>query len=103
MTTYEEFKVKYPTLEDFVKAFPVGTKFRWIDRDLWHLVGYQVDTLFKDKTVNPLVIIKSWSKYKQRWCYNVYNVYVFYSTWEMMKREYECEAEEEEEEEDESL
>ena len=43
----------------------VGFKFHYWDKDLWHVVS-----LFKDNG-DDMVVIKSWAKYKQRWCYKV--------------------------------
>lgn len=43
----------------------VGDKFHYTDRDLWHVVN-----IFDDKDYK-LIVIKSWSKYKQRWVYKV--------------------------------
>lgn len=43
----------------------VGKKFYWSDRDLWHIVHIFIDG---DDT---MVVLKSWSKYKKRWCYQV--------------------------------
>lgn len=48
-----------------------GFKFRGLDRDLWHVVGTLPDG---DSTV---VVVKSWAKYKRRWCYEVYSPYTF--------------------------
>ena len=42
-----------------------GEKFYWYDRDLWHIVH-----IFNDND-DTMVVLKSWSKYKQRWCYQV--------------------------------
>ena len=43
----------------------VGEKFHWYDRDLWHIVN-----IFNEGQ-STLVVLKSWSKYKNRWCYQV--------------------------------
>lgn len=51
-------KCKRPSIE-------VGSKFRWYDRDLWHIVN-----IFQDKE-DTMIVIKSWAKYKNRWCYQV--------------------------------
>lgn len=88
MITYENFVKKFKDTETFEKQFPAGTKFRWYDRNLWHIVGYCTDDLFKNKDdFNHLVIMKSWSKYKQRWTYNVCSCFEFYSIYELMIRE----------------
>lgn len=47
------------------------TKFHYTDGDLWHVV-----TTFEDDD-SLHVVIKSWSKYKQRWCYKVENIFSF--------------------------
>ena len=47
------------------KKIKVGLKFHYYDRDLWHVVN-----LFKDGDTD-FAVIKSWAKYKQRWCYKV--------------------------------
>lgn len=88
MVSYEEFIKKFPTTEDFEKAYPVGKKVTWCDRRKCTIVGYQIDTQFKKKDdFTHLVVMKGWSKYKQRWYYDVVNSYVFYATVEMMDRE----------------
>lgn len=43
----------------------VGEKFHWWDRDLWHIID-----IFKDGD-NEMIVLKSWAKYKNRWCYKV--------------------------------
>jgi len=43
----------------------VGEKFHYYDRDLWHIVN-----IFEDGEYT-MVVIKSWAKYKARWCYKV--------------------------------
>lgn len=43
----------------------VGEKFHYYDRDLWHIVN-----VFQDGE-DTMVVIKSWAKYKNRWCYKV--------------------------------
>lgn len=43
----------------------VGEKFYYYDRDLWHIVN-----IFQDGD-DTMVVIKSWAKYKNRWCYKV--------------------------------
>jgi hypothetical protein len=52
----------------FVKdLFPTGTKFynRCYDEDPWYVVSYVEDGNI------PLIVVKSWSKYKQYWCYKI--------------------------------
>lgn len=71
MTKFEEFNKKYETLDDFIKVYPIGKKFHYIDHDLWHIVTY-----FKDSD-NHFVVIKSWAKYKQKWVYKVENLFTF--------------------------
>ncbi len=43
----------------------VGQKFRWYDRDLWHIIAIINDN------GEDLIILKSWAKYKSRWVYKV--------------------------------
>ena len=42
-----------------------GLKYRGLDRDLWHVVGTLPDGGY------TVVVVKSWAKYKNRWCYEV--------------------------------
>ena len=51
-----------------VYKIKVGEKFYWYDRDLWHIVH-----IFNDGD-DEMVVLKSWSKYKQRWCYQVSSI-----------------------------
>lgn len=51
-------KCKRPSIE-------VGSKFRWYDRDLWHIIN-----IFEDGG-KELVVLKSWAKYKNRWVFKV--------------------------------
>ena len=81
MISIENFKNKYKTIEDFIKKHPIGQKFRYIDYDLWHIVTY-----FKDN--RDFVVIKSWSKYKRRWCYKVEDVITFDWTLDLCEREF---------------
>ena len=86
MIEYEDFIKKFPTTEDFEKAYPVGKKVTWYDGSKYTIVGYQIDNQFKSKdNFKHLVIVKWWSKHKQRWYYDVESPYVFYATVEMMK------------------
>jgi hypothetical protein len=78
MNDYEEFEQKYPDIKSFEKDYPIGKKFRWFDRDLWHIVSY-----FNDNGL--FVVIKSWSKYKQRWCYEVHSAFGLVDGLEMLK------------------
>lgn len=93
MVSYEEFFEKYPDEEtfdgkSFEKDFPIGTKFIWCDRQKYTIVAYFKDTCFSNKNVyDHMVVFKTYSRYAQRWCYQVANTFVFYSTWEMMQRE----------------
>lgn len=88
MVSYEQFIKKFPTTEDFEKAYPVGKKVYWCDRYKYTIVGYVTDTQFSKKDdFSHLVVMKSWSKYKQRWFYQTADVYVFYATVEMVERE----------------
>lgn len=97
MISYEKFIEKYPDEEDFngisfEKDFPIGTKFTWCDRNKYTIVNYFKDTCFSKKdNYDHLVVFKTWSKYGGRWCYQVANTFVFYSTWEMMQREMDTE------------
>lgn len=43
----------------------VGEKFRWYDRDVWHIIGFVQDGN------QELVALKSWAKYKLRWVYKL--------------------------------
>lgn len=43
----------------------VGAKFHYYDRDLWHIVN-----IFQDGE-DTMIVMKSWAKYKNRWCYKV--------------------------------
>lgn len=88
MVSYEDFIKKFPTIEDLEKEYPVGKKITWSDRTKRTIVGYFIDEQFKKKDYfSHLVIIKWWSKYKQRWFYDVVNSYFFYATIEMIERE----------------
>lgn len=88
MVNYEDFVKKFPNTGDLEKAYPVGKKITWCDRLKYTIVGYQIDTQFKKKgDFSHLVVMKCWSKYKQRWYYNVVDTYIFYATVEMMERE----------------
>lgn len=88
MVSYEDFIKKFPTIEDLEKAYSVGKKITWIDRTKRTIVGYFIDEQFKKKDdFSHLVIMKWWSKYKQRWCYDIIDSFVFYSVVEMMERE----------------
>lgn len=51
-------KCKRPSIE-------VGSKFRWYDRDLWHIID-----IFQDGD-EEMIVLKSWAKYKNRWIYQV--------------------------------
>ena len=51
-------KCKRPSIE-------VGSKFRWYDRDLWHIID-----IFQDGD-EEMIVLKSWAKYKHRWIYQV--------------------------------
>ena len=88
MVEYDEFIKKFPTTDDLEKAYPVGKKITWCDRYKYTIIGYIIDEQFKNKDdFEHLVIMKCWSKYKQRWCYSTVNTFVFYTTVEMMERE----------------
>lgn len=50
--------------------FQKGDKFYYTDRDIWHVID-----VVKDGD-DRLVIIKSWSKYKKRWCYKAEHIEV---------------------------
>lgn len=87
MISYEKFAEKFSTTDDFEKAYPVRKKITWYDRLKYTIVGYQTDTQFKNKDdFYHLVVMKCWSKYKQRWCYSVVGTYVFYATVEIIER-----------------
>lgn len=93
MVSYEKFIEKFPTTEDLEKAYPVGKKIVWCDRMKYTIVGYQIDSTFRNKEdFSHIVIMKTWSKYKQRWYYTVSDAYVFYATVEMMEREMKADA-----------
>ena len=64
----DEFIEKYPNSESFIKDYPIGMKFRWWNKELYHIVSY-----FEDDGL--YVVIKSWTKYKQRWCYEVISAF----------------------------
>jgi len=55
------------------RVYPVGTKFNiCADKDPWYIVEYVDDAVkFKNNMVAPLVVYKSWNKYKQSWLYKV--------------------------------
>ena len=67
----KNFEEKYTNSEDFVNDFPVGHEFYWWNHELYHIVSY-----FEDNGL--YVVIKSWTKYKQRWCYEVISAYGLY-------------------------
>ena len=88
MISYEQFIKKFPNTESLEKAYPVGKKVVWSDRNKYTIVGYQTDRQFKNKDdFANLVTIKHWSKYKQRWFYQTIDCFVFYSVVELMERE----------------
>lgn len=88
MIKFEEFIEKFPTTESFEKVFPVGKKITWIDHDRYTIVGHQIDEQFSKKgKFAHLVIMKCWSKYKQRWHYEIVGSFTFYSMIELMERE----------------
>ncbi len=93
MVSYEQFVEMFKGTESFEKAFPPGFRFKYMDGDTWQVVTYVIDDQFKRK--NPdyfthLIVIKSWSKHKQRWCYRVETTFCFYSTWEFVNRDEQC-------------
>lgn len=89
MIKLEDFYRKYPDLEAFQKDFPVGFSCKWCDRRTkYHIVSYAVDHLFSDpEDYTNVVILKSYTPGNHRWYYTCMDVYVFYSTWEILKRE----------------
>lgn len=88
MVSYEDFIKKFPTTKDLEKAYPVGKRIIWCDRTNRIIVGYHIDEQFKKKgDFSHLVIMRFWSKYKQRWFYDIVNSFIFYSVVEMMERE----------------
>lgn len=48
-----------------VYKIEVGEKLYWSDRNLWHIVH-----IFNDGE-DTMIVMKAWSKYKQRWMYQV--------------------------------
>ena len=89
MIKYEQFVEMFKDTETFEKAFPPGFRFKYIDGDTWQIVAYIIDDQFKRKDpkyFTHLVVIKSWSKYKQRWCYRTDTTFCFFSTMELCNR-----------------
>ena len=92
MKNYEKFIERFPTTDDFEKAYPVGKKITWCDRTKRTIVGYLIDEQFKKKDdFSHLVAMKYWVKHKQSWYYDIVDSFVFYSVVEMMEREVKAE------------
>ena len=93
MISYDQFIEKYPgelgeDFEVFEKDFPVGKRITWCDHKKYVICSYFIDNQFsKENVFDHMIVFKAWSKYAQRWCYHVESTFVFYSVWEMMKRE----------------
>lgn len=85
---FEEFLEKFKTTEEFEKAYPVGKKILWTDRDKWTIVGYIEDKLFTNKDYfEHLVIIKKWLKHRRYWTYQTHSIYLLYFVDKLMKKE----------------
>lgn len=68
--------------QEVIDMFPEGSSFVYLDWDKWYVVKYLYDNIpagKKNKEI-PLVVIKSWSKYKQRWTYKAEHLAVFVYT-----------------------
>ena len=101
MINYKQFKEKFPTPEDFEKAYPVGKYVGWDGPEKYTvIVAYIHDTYTAFKyAADPcklpqpeytdvyLVAIKTWIPSKADWAYSVVDTYTFYATVEMMERE----------------
>jgi hypothetical protein len=68
--------------QEVIDMFPEGSSFVYLDWDKWYVVKYIYDNIpvGKKKQEIPLVVIKSWSKYKQRWTYKTEHLAAFVYT-----------------------
>jgi hypothetical protein len=86
MINYDEFKKRFPTTDDFEKAYPPGKKVVWNDRKKYTVVNYVEDWNHgKEIEKVHLVVMKRWSNHYRNWMYDITRSFVFYSVVEMMK------------------
>lgn len=94
MITKNEFLKKFPDIKSFEKEHPKGEIFSFYDRTYWEIRGYTEDE-FPEGEKLGLVLLRTFVRYKdedgkwvRHWSYSANELYDFYCTYEMCKKEF---------------
>ena len=71
-------ELKKKTEQEIKEIFVPGRTF-YVAGDKYHVGNYTTDETEKDDEQKDMIVVKSWNKYKNRWCYEVWQWYIFYS------------------------
>lgn len=71
-------ELKKKTEQEIKEIFVPGRTF-YVAGDKYHVVNYTTDETEKDDERKNMIVVKSWNKYRNRWCYEVWKWYIFYS------------------------
>ena len=70
--------LKKKTEKELREIFKPGRTF-YLAGDKYHIVNYTVDNTEKGTEAKEMVVVKSWNRWKNRWCYEVWHWYLFTS------------------------